>query len=190
MDIRRLELVTAALADPSAAWETALRAASEDQDAALDAATVIGALNRSRPGSAPLDLADRLAPVVHGADSDATQALGEAVRSMSRQVRKKLDDALPRDTQQNRARRTAFRKAAGLWPPVPLPMHSGKGHNLNTRLGCQAHGTCRYVSVEACGLRGYGHGVLAVVIFAEVRLGSACLGAVECLGEGVDGLVG
>ncbi|MFE2915560.1 hypothetical protein [Kitasatospora indigofera] len=113
VDTRRLESIIGALTDPSAAWESALQAASEDQDAARNAAVVMGALTAGKSGSAPADLADRLGPVVRGADPDATQALGEAVALLPRQVRKKLDDALPRDSQ-NRARRTAFRKAADL----------------------------------------------------------------------------
>ncbi|MEU3561471.1 P-loop NTPase fold protein [Kitasatospora sp. NPDC006786] len=113
MDTRRLEPIIDALTDPSAAWESVLRAAAEDQDAARNAAVVISALTAGKRGSAPADVADRLVPIVRGADLDATQALGEAVASLPRQIRKKLDDALPRDTQ-NRARRTAFRKAARL----------------------------------------------------------------------------
>ncbi|MBY8846059.1 hypothetical protein [Streptomyces sp. SP2-10] len=67
-DTRLVQVAVDALTDPTTAWDMALETAGEDQDTARCTAMVVGALARAKPGSAPGDIVDRLAPVVRGAD--------------------------------------------------------------------------------------------------------------------------
>ncbi|MEU8513271.1 P-loop NTPase fold protein [Kitasatospora sp. NPDC048722] len=113
VDAHLVRVAVDASTDPAGVWDMALRTASEDQYAARRAAAVIGALAEAKPASAPADLVSRLAPVIYGADPEATRALGAAVASLPRKVRQGLSDAIPREGQP-RGRRTEFRKAAGL----------------------------------------------------------------------------
>nr|BFD96358.1 hypothetical protein KitaXyl93_77180 [Kitasatospora sp. Xyl93] len=104
-------------ADATPLWATVLAAAADGHDLLLRAAETMEALALAHPATAPAALADEIAPMVHASTDPATaEALGRAVAPLPT-VAKAIGRTLPSSrsaSEQDRARYTAFRRAAGL----------------------------------------------------------------------------
>ncbi|MER6126918.1 P-loop NTPase fold protein [Streptomyces sp. NPDC001795] len=111
------EKAVAGIPDPTAAWSTALSAASEGRDGLHRAAHVIRALAEQHPDSVPETFVQDFAPLVHDCtDVDTAATLGHAVqpiRETARVVSRTLTGE-HNTTKEQKERNSAFRRAAGI----------------------------------------------------------------------------
>ncbi|MFC4035832.1 P-loop NTPase fold protein [Streptomyces polygonati] len=113
------EQITAAIrasSDQSALWEICLEAAATDRQAARRGAVILSALAGRDPDSAPIDLVDKLAPVLLVSDSETVEVLGSSIAPLPKKTKQELSKRMcpTGSSSEQRRHRTIFRRASGL----------------------------------------------------------------------------